>query len=402
MTSFQKPHICFVAPDTWPLLANDQKAESAGGAQVQQSFIAKGLARRGFRVSMICRDFGQPDGVTVDGVTVFKCHAPVQGPPVIRFFHPRLTGVWAALRRVDADIYYQRCAEALTGVTGLFSRRYDRRFVFAAACDLDVARDKTWRLFQRKGGWRDRQLFQLGLELADHVLTQHEGQARDYQYWYGRQPTTIANCYVAPHGHRADSSGVVLWASALRTGKRPELFLELARRLPHLRFRMVGGPSAEASGARLFEEIEEAARAIPNLEFVGFVPFADIDAHFNAARVFVNTSDYEGFPNTFLQSWSRGIPTVSFCDTGSRLKGEPVVTVTSDLNDMVVAVDRLMHEELFWRQTGGRAKTCYEKFHTADVVMDCYERVFASLSQPPVETHSRARRSHEGGYATTH
>ncbi len=331
---------------------------------------------------MICMDYGQPDPITVEGVTVFKCHAPLQGLPVVRFFHPRLTGMWSALRRVDADIYYQRAASGITGVIGLFARRYGRRFVYAAACDLDLARDQTQKLFQRRGGWRDRQLFQLGMKLADDVLAQHEGQARDCERWYGRAATLVPSCYAVPSGHCANPDGVVLWVSALRTGKRPELFLEMARRLPHLRFRMVGGPSAEVGGESVFARIKEAAATIPNLEFAGFVPFVEIDAHFNAARVFVNTSDYEGFPNTFLQSWSRGIPTVSFCDTGSVLNEEPVVNVCGNLDEMAAQVDRLMKDDAYWRETGVRARTCYQKFHTPNAGMEVYERVLAKLWKP--------------------
>lgn len=392
MNILEKPHICFVAPDTWPVLANDRSVQSAGGAQVQQSLLAKSLVRRGFRVSMICMDYGQPDRVTIDGVTVFKCHAPVQGLPVIRFFHPRLTSLWSAMRRVDADIYYQRSAAAQTGVIALFAKRYGRRFVYAAACDLDVARDQNWKLFQRRAGWRDRQLFQLGLTLADDIVAQHAGQMNDCRRWHGRSPTVVPSCCADPLGNSADSNGVVLWVSALRTGKRPELFLEMARRLPHLRFRMVGGPSAEAGGEALFARIKQAATAMPNLEFVGFVPFGQIDAHFNAARVFVNTSDYEGFPNTFLQSWSRGIPTVSFCDTGSTVNGEPVVTVASDLPVMTELVERLMQDDNYWNAIGRRARDCYDNFHTPDAAMAIYERLFMKQWNAPQHVCSYDRR----------
>ena len=377
----ERPHLCFVAMDTWPVLAGERRIASAGGAQVQQSLLAKTLVQRGFRVSMICMDYGQPDGVVVDGVTVFKCHAPIHGLPIIRFFHPRLTGLWSALGRVDADIYYQRTAGAATGVTGAFARRYGRRFVYAAAHDLDLARDRTWKLFQRRAGWRDRQLFQMGLKLADDIVAQHAGQVADCQRWHGRVATLVPSCYALPSGHHADPNGVVLWVSALRSWKRPELFLELARRLPHLRFRMVGGPSAEVGGESLFARIKEAAAGIPNLEFVGFVPFVEIDRHFNAARLFVNTSDYEGFPNTFLQSWSRGIPTVSFCDTGSASGGEPVVHVAADMHGMTQLVEKLMRDDNCWHQAGARARDCYRSFHTPDAALAAYERLFVKKRQ---------------------
>jgi len=373
-----RPRICFVAPAAWPVLAGDKRIESVGGAEVQQVLLAKTLARRGYSVSMICMDYGQPDHVTIDDVTVFKSHGQVVGGlPVLRFFHPRFTLLWSALRAADADIYYQRAAGAATGVTALFAKCHRRRFVYAAAHDLDLAADQTWKLFKRRAGWRDQQLFTLGLKKADEIVAQHQGQARDCERWYGRVPTLVPSCYATGPAHRADPNGVVLWVSTLRSWKRPELFLELARRMPQHRFRIVGGPSAEADGEALFARMKAAAAKLRNLEFVGFVPFAEIDAHFNSARVFVNTSDYEGFPNTFLQSWSRGIPTVSFCDTGSTVYGERIVNVAEDMIHMEALIERLMLNESFWIKTGRRARDCYERFHTPEAALAVYEQMFA-------------------------
>jgi glycosyltransferase involved in cell wall biosynthesis len=168
----------------------------------------------------------------------------------------------------------------------------------------------------------------------------------------------------------------VLWVSTLRRWKRPELFVELARRLPGVRFRMVGGPSAEIGGQDLFDRVKQSAAGLSNLEFVGFVPFAEIDQHFNAARIFVNTSEYEGFPNTFLQAWSRAIPTVSFFDTGSVVEGERVVTLATDLDNMADQVRSLVQHDDSWSRAGRRGRACYEAFHTPDIALEIYERLF--------------------------
>src|SRR5258705_10478077 len=85
-----RPHVCFVAPTTWPVLARDRAIEVVGGAEVQQSMIAPALARRGYRVPMICHDYGQPEGIEVDGITIHNMHKPEEGSPVVRFFHLRL------------------------------------------------------------------------------------------------------------------------------------------------------------------------------------------------------------------------------------------------------------------------------------------------------------------------
>ena len=73
--------VCFVAPLAWPVLARDARIPVAGGAEVQQSILARLLGARGHRVSMVTLDFGQPDGSRVDGVTVHKAFAPGAGLP---------------------------------------------------------------------------------------------------------------------------------------------------------------------------------------------------------------------------------------------------------------------------------------------------------------------------------
>ena len=110
-----KPHICFVAPNAYPILAGDQDIQRVGGAEVQQVIIAKGLAGRGYRVSMICLDFGQGNQIEIDGIRVFRTFRLDEGWPVLRFVWPRLFRIWSCLKRADADIYYQRAAGMLTG-----------------------------------------------------------------------------------------------------------------------------------------------------------------------------------------------------------------------------------------------------------------------------------------------
>ena len=49
----RRPHICFVAPLAWPVLAHAADIDVIGGAEVQQAILARSLARAGYRVSMI-------------------------------------------------------------------------------------------------------------------------------------------------------------------------------------------------------------------------------------------------------------------------------------------------------------------------------------------------------------
>jgi glycosyltransferase involved in cell wall biosynthesis len=372
------PHVCLVAPDIFPVLSRNRVIPFAGGAEVQQCFIARGLLAAGYRVSIATNADGVPDEFELDGIRIIRIRGGGAEVPIIRNVHPRLTRIWQALVHADADVYYQSCAGANTLVTALFCRTYKRGFVYAGASDPDFQADETRKLFQGRGGWRDQQMYKWGLRLADGILAQHQGQVAACRRWYGRDAVEIPNCYALPDEASADHCGVVLWTATVKTLKRPELFLELARRLPQLQFRMVGG-AGRGSEAAVFGRIKEAAAALPNVEFVGFVPFVDVEAHFDAARLFVNTSDYEGFPNTFLQSWARSVPTVSFFDCGAKQGGRSIGFVCKDLTEMVAAVLRLSEDDLLWAQEGARAKTYFETNHSVDMAVVKYGQLFEQV-----------------------
>src|SRR2546425_10990797 len=112
-SALPRPHICFVAPNAWPAFSRDPSIEHVGGAEVQQSILSRALAGAGYRVSVICLDFGQPQRVLLDGVTVYKAHRPDAGIPVLRFVHPRMTAMWRGVGPADADGLFQRPARLL-------------------------------------------------------------------------------------------------------------------------------------------------------------------------------------------------------------------------------------------------------------------------------------------------
>lgn len=371
----RRPHVCFVAPSTWPVLSGSRDIPIVGGAELQQSVIAPALAERGLRVSMITLDYGQPDLAEVRGVTVHKMCGPHEGVPVLRFVHPRLTSLWSAMARVDADVYYHRSTASTTGFVAHFCQRYGKRSIYACASDVDFQPGKEEIAYAR-----DRWLFQYGLRNVDRILVQNPTQLRLLRENYGREGLLIPNCYRAPAGARASRKGYVLWVGNLRTSKRPELLVEMARRLPQYRFVMVGGQDSSSRGDEAVRAVRAAAERLPNLDYRGFLPLADTERMFDGARLLVNTSRYEGFPNTFLQAWARGVPTVGFVDTQSRDEsGRPVYSVAADFDDAVACVDRLMRDDLAWRDASLRVAGHFEERHSVDAVVQQFERELLAL-----------------------
>jgi glycosyltransferase involved in cell wall biosynthesis len=191
----------------------------------------------------------------------------------------------------------------------------------------------------------------------------------------------------------ANGSGCILWVSTIRKLKRPELFLDLAEALPKHQFRMIGGPG---DGERaLFESIESRASNMRNVRFLGFLPFLETEEQFDRTRLFVNTSDSEGFPNTFLQAWARGIPTVSFVDAGARLDGEPIGLRVASLEEMVATVAGLASDDQLRLEEGRRCAAYVESNHSPDKIVALYEQIFEDLMKPG--SRVTARKALRGG-----
>jgi glycosyltransferase involved in cell wall biosynthesis len=371
-----KPHICFVAPYLWPVLARDASIKVVGGAEVQQAVLARLFRRAGYRVSAICQSFGQPRRAEVDGIEVHSLYRQEDGLPILRFFHPRLTRMWQALVEVDADIYYQRSAAHLTGVIAEFCRRHGKRSVYAGASDRDFLAGQQ-QIRYRRDVW----LYEHGLRRVDRIVAQNALQRESCLRYYGREPVVIPSCYEVPADSRIAREGIVLWVGTIHTYKQPEMLLEIARRLPGRRFVMIGGSAAPGEHLRrgYFEGVREAAARLPNVEFKGFLPLAEVEPWFDRASVLVNTSVYEGMPNVFLQAWARGVPTVATVDVGA----EGAYKRISTEEEAAQEIEKLFSDELHRARASARCREYFERSHSSAEVLARYGRLFDELVSGP-------------------
>lgn len=369
-----KPQICFLALNVYPTLAGTPETR-VGGAEVQQCQIARYLARCGYTVSFVTRDYGQPDAENIDGITVYKAFKMSAGLPFLRFFHPRWTGIWRALAQAGADVYYQRCASMETGLLAMFCRWYGKKFVFASGSEADF--DLKRAIIPT---WRDRWLYSYGLSQAHAIVAQTETQRDLLKENFQLDAQVISNCWDEEKNEVKQSHPLehILWVSTLRKWKRPQLFLDLAECLPHFRFVMVGGPAMGEEG--LYDQIVERAQSIKNLSFVGFVPFHEVGRYFDHASVVVNTSESkEGFPNTFLQAWCRSIPVVSFFDPDNIIQRHQLGFASESIGDMLIALRRLIDDAGLYKKLQHNVVTYFNNNHILASIGVKYEILFNEM-----------------------
>jgi glycosyltransferase involved in cell wall biosynthesis len=367
--------ICIVGLDSYGMLSGEENPKYIGGEAIQHVLLARAWRDLGHEVSMIVHDEGQGARREIDGITAIAAHSRHGGIRGLRFFHPRATRLLSALMGADADTYYQSPAGVYTGITGWFCRTTGRRFIFRIASDSDCEKEHGRIQF-----WRDRKLYNYGLRSANVIAAQTEFQAQLLRENHGLESTVVNMMVEAPRKDAGAERDIdVLWVSNLRALKRPELALELARQLPQVKFTLAGGPMP--GGETYYEDVLAAAARLPNVTMLGAVRYADTGALFDRAKVFLNTSSIEGFPNTFLQAWIRGVPVVSFFDPDSLVQRLSLGYTASSVDEMREAIRSLLQNDDERRLTGRRA----HEFATREFTNGVAARYLELLDRNPTQ-----------------
>jgi hypothetical protein len=151
--------------NNYALLSGHDAIQHIGGAEVQQAILGRALATRGYSVSFVTLNHGQPDGIEIDGVRVFKAYSPTAGIRHLRFLHPAWTGLCQAMKRADAQFCYQRMANGETGQVALWCGHKRRKFVSALAAAGPLWAVLYWR-YALPQSLKGSVAARLGLKLA--------------------------------------------------------------------------------------------------------------------------------------------------------------------------------------------------------------------------------------------
>lgn len=352
--------VTFVSPPAYSMLV-PSGIEFAGGAELQQVTLARWLAGRGHEVAFVVGDFGQPPVMDVDGMKVHRSFRLHTGNRKLRFL-PDMMKLRAAIHRSRPQLVNQRSTAFYTGQCCRFSHESGAAFSFSLGIDYNCHRDLMGR-----SPWPIQRLYAWGIAHADLVLAQTQEQQALMRRNFGRETEVLPNMLALPPPRSPGEPGAyVLWVGSLARRKQPELFVELARRLPYARFRLVGGPGEDRG---YDDHIRELARGVSNLQLSGFVPPARMDELYRDAVLYVNTSRLEGLPNAFLQAWAHGVPAVTLgVDPDGVIAREGLGAVAGSPERLAAAVDELLSDPARRAQAGERGRAHVARRHDVEAV----------------------------------
>ena len=363
------PHLCFVS-DTLHSYFGSGIESGTGGAERQQYMLANALRDRGYDVSVATLAYGSERRRLIDGIDVWHVIPDVRGMARAPY---KAAATIRGLHAIDADVYYVRGNDFFCMVTSAYASVAGKTFVYAVANDSNVDPEHL----ERAGVLRHPYLW--AMRRADRVVAQTAHQQDLLRDEHGIEAVRIPNgCELPPDSEIVphDEREYVLWVGSMDPDqKKPERFLELARSLPDVCFRMIGPPDNDDPDH--YETIATRAREIPNLKFLGFVEPDAIHEHFRGAIALVSTSDYEGFPNVFLEAWRYATPVVSLYHTlDGVLEAADVGIHAGSMVRLEERLGRLVADVEYRARYGWNGREYTSSHYSFEMVVDRYVDVF--------------------------
>ena len=161
----------------------------------------------------------------------------------------------------------------------------------------------------------------------------------------------------------------ILWCANFGIHKKPELFIKLAKALTDTdyKFIMIGSHYDKKYIDELFLDKPT------NLDFVGKLDFFNTYKYFIESTIFINTSisDGEGFPNTFIQSWLSGTPTLSFdVDPNGIIHKYKLGVINKSFEKIIIMLKRYLSDYSFYEKISSNCLKYSKNHHSLEKMTD--------------------------------
>ena len=368
-------------------------AARMGGAQYQVKCLLDVLAKRtDVEIHYLARRVVPP--LRRDGYEIVRFGSRWRG---LGKFLSDLWSLYLALKRLRPAVIYQRGLKAYTGVCAFYGLRHGARLVFHIAHDSDVLRSDfaKWppaMLVRRL----ERRIAEFGMRHANAIIAQTRDQARLLRTGFGLEATAvIPNFHPTPasaSSRRENDRARVLWVANFKKKKNPEIFVDLAESYSErsdVRFVMIG-----REGGKGYAKLHQRMKRLGNLEYLGELSIERVNDELAHSDIFVNTSSAEGFPNTFIQAWLRGIPVVScFVDPDGCLSQGHAGIVAGSPGSLISTIGELLDDRTRLRELGEMARAYGHANHHPDCAQRLVELLLNDERLLPSEPRSSRRLS---------
>jgi glycosyltransferase involved in cell wall biosynthesis len=270
-------------------------------------------------------------------------------------------------------VIVQRNASRSVAMGALAARLRRSRFIYSSANVVDFDLGRLERALNVRA-------FEWGVRSAAEVVVQTDEQAALCRSRFGRDSVVIRSI-AEPAGPRRAVPEAFLWIGRMASYKRLDVYLDLAAALPEARFQVIALP-ADSAPPELVARLARARDELPNLMVLDPRPRAELGTLIDRSVAIVNTSEYEGMPNVFLEGWSRGVPALAFShDPDGVVAEHGLGAFASGSRERLVELARAQWESRgYQRDVAARCIDYVHRHHDPDVVLRAWRDLIAKAS----------------------
>lgn len=290
--------VMIIFPKDSEAMFNPESKRTFGGASVQMYLFSKELKKiQNLDVFSMTCDY---ENINFKEDNSFKL---VRNFKESDNFLTKIIKTHKTISKIKPDIIIQQGLTNESCLMALYCFIIKIKFVFIFAHDVEVQKK-----FQSSG--KRCHLFNLLMKYSSMLIVQNKFQHDLLKMKFTTYMKKVLLLYNGfPFKKQRKKKGKsILWVARSDKWKRPELFIKLASFHPKIKFTMICSNSGDDG---FYQDLINISKNLENIEFIQFMPFNKIDKYFKKAFLFVNTSDHEGYPQTYIQALMNSVPIFS-------------------------------------------------------------------------------------------
>jgi len=343
-------HICISTNNIFPIL-EQSNYNVVGGAEIRIKKYGEYLVGQGTNVEIITYIPNQNQKITgksgIEYYNLYNLHKPA-------FFH-LVKNLAKIFRNMKSKVIYKRAYDPYLFLFALFARIFRKKLVFGMASDADCNLHTNIQRY----GYFIGIFYNWGISLSAKIILQSKKQMKIIAPSLRKKSIIILKGIDADFTHDINTfnnRSYFLWVGRFSKVKRPELIKKIA--VSGLHIKIIG--KIDENYLPLLKELKKNL----NVEYLGVLTPPELMKRYQEAFALINTSDYEGFPETFIEAWSAGTPVISLKFKMSDLMaGQGGVYAEGSIDKMINAMKKLIDDrDFFDKMSESAQKLIREKY----------------------------------------
>ncbi|WP_339755323.1 glycosyltransferase [uncultured Winogradskyella sp.] len=276
-----------------------------GGAEIQIKYLVSFFKKKDLNVHYIFEDKDKP----------YTNELNINLHPLKRIKIPKTIGnrwflyrntILKLLHTIEPNVIYTRFYSSWTGMASNYSVKNKIPHLWAIASNNDLVKKTKFNFLLKPFDFFEYLIIINAFKHTKNIIVQNNEQKLLLKKNFGIDGLLLRQAVPKPKNEKINKEYNklnIVWIANLKKIKRPEYFIQIADEYsdnPNFKFIMIGRQNENYK-----KLIEESNLNNSNFQFRGEVSNSEVNEILLESHILINTSEYEGFSNVFLQAWSR-------------------------------------------------------------------------------------------------